>query len=364
MDKNVYCVIMAGGVGSRFWPLSKTSKPKQFIDILGTGKSLLQETFERIKKICLVENILIVTNKDYKDLVKEQLPEIIENNILLEPYRRNTAPCIEYANFKILQRNKNAKIIVSPADHIVLKEDKFIKTINKALKFIEENRGLVTIGIKPNRPETGYGYIQLDKDNLSNTCKDICKVKTFTEKPDIDMAKFFLESGEFYWNSGLFIWNVNTIIEAFEKYLPDIDALFKEGREIYDTTEEFGFIEKTYSKCLNISIDYGIMEKADNVYAICSDFGWSDLGTWGSLFENSKKDSYNNAVFNNSNLMLYNTEDCIINFQGDKLIVIEGLQDYILVESENALLICRKSQEQNLRQIVNDIKLRKGEDYI
>lgn len=362
MDKNIYCVIMAGGIGSRFWPVSRTKSPKQFKDILGTGKTLIRSTFERLNQICVSENILVVTNIDYKELVKEQLPEIKEENILLEPLRRNTAPCIEYANFKIYKKNKNAKIIVSPSDHLVLKENAFIKTMQKALNFIGKEDGLLTIGIKPSRPETGYGYIQLEKGS-SKYCKDICKVKTFTEKPDHEMANFFLESGEFFWNSGLFIWSVETIMNAFKNHLPDMHASFNDGLSIYNTAEESEFIEKTYSKCSNISIDYGIIEKAENVYVICSDFGWSDLGTWGSLYENSEKDDHKNVV-SSANTLLYDTNNCIINLPSDRLVVIEGLEDYIVVESDNALLICRKKNEQQLRQIVHDVKIFKGDEFI
>ena len=271
---------MAGGVGSRFWPLSKTTKPKQFLDILGTGKSLLQQTFERFKKIIPEENILIVSHKDYKDLIFEQIPGIKPKQVLLEPMRKNTAVCIAYANFKILKDNPNANIVVAPSDHLIMREDEFLKVILKGLEFTQNTNALLTIGIKPSRPETGYGYIQVNGDNGKT---DLRKVKTFTEKPNYDMAKLFFESGEFFWNSGIFVWSLNSIINAFDLYMPDLNAQFQEDIQHLNTPTEEEFIENLYPKSKSISIDYAIMEKAENVYVICADFGWSDLGTWGSL---------------------------------------------------------------------------------
>ncbi|MCK4661982.1 MAG: mannose-1-phosphate guanylyltransferase [Bacteroidales bacterium] len=363
MNKNNYCVIMAGGIGSRFWPLSRTLKPKQFIDILGIGKTLLQQTFDRFRKICPVENIIIVTNADYKDIVLEQLPELSSNQLLLEPSRRNTAPCIAYANFKILKLNPNANIIVAPSDHLILKENKFIKIINQGVNFVENNDALLTLGIKPSKPETGYGYIQINNDIKVSKNKNLKKVKTFTEKPDYEMAKVFLESGEFFWNSGIFLWSLKSIIKAFENYLPEVNSLFTEGIETFNTEKEEDFINKTYSNCKNISIDYGIMEKADNVFVLCSDFGWSDLGTWGSLYEHSKLNKDKNAIRGN-NVITYDTSNCIINVSDDKLVVLQGLDDYIFVESEGIILVCNKKDEQQIRQFVNDIKIKKGGEYI
>ena len=365
MKKNNFCVIMAGGVGSRFWPVSKTKKPKQFLDILGIGRTLIQQTYDRFINICEPENILIVTSQIYKDLVIEQLPDLPVNNILLEPERRNTAPCIAYANYKIEAKNPNANIIVTPADHLVLDTENFTKIINKSLEYTAKNDDLLTLGIKPNRPETGYGYIQICSDciydKISNT--NIKKVKTFTEKPELKMAKVFYESGEFLWNSGIFIWSLKAIKKAFQSQLKSVDGLFKQGIGIYNTENESLFITRTYKKCKSVSIDYGIMENAKNVFVYPVNFGWSDLGTWSSLYENSKKDS-NGNVKKGDNILLYKTKNSIINVSNDKLVVIQGLKDIIVAESDNVLLISTKKDEQEIRQIVNDVRIEKGEKYI
>lgn len=356
--KNNYCVIMAGGIGSRFWPMSTTKQPKQFIDVLGTGRTLIQQTWDRFLRVCPKENILIVTNGIYKNQIKEQLPEITDDQILCEPTRRNTAPCIAYANQKIFKQNPNANIVVSPSDHIITKEDKFIEVVTTALNATNQNDWLVTLGIKPSRPDTGYGYIQYE-----NTDSEIKKVKTFTEKPNLEIAKSFIESGDFVWNAGIFIWSLKAINKAFDKYLPEVNEIFVDGIEQYNTPNEESFIEEAYSVCKNISIDYGIMEKADNVYVLPANFGWSDLGTWGSLFENSKKDENNNVV-QSKNALLYNSKNNVVNVSDDKLVVIQGLDDFIVVEKNNSLLICKKEEEQLIRNIVNDVKLEKGEEYI
>ncbi|MEA3443188.1 MAG: mannose-1-phosphate guanylyltransferase [Bacteroidota bacterium] len=361
MDKNNFCVIMAGGIGSRFWPLSKTSKPKQFLDILGTGKTLLRQTFDRFTTICPVSNVYIVTSEEYFILVKEQLPELSGEQILLEPQRRNTAPCIAYANYKILQKNKAANIVVAPSDHLIMHEEEFIRIIEKGLKFTSENDALLTLGIKPSRPETGYGYIQ--KKDEDTKYDGISKVKTFTEKPDIEMAKVFFKSGEFFWNSGIFIWSLNSIMKNFKKHLPDVNELFDKGSLIYGSKEERKFIHTTYSNCRNISIDYGVMEKANNVFVLTADFGWSDLGTWGSLYEHSDKDENNNAMIG-KNILSYESENCIVNVSGDKLVVIQGLKDYIVVESDNNILIIRKQDEQKIKDIVADLKDVNGGGYL
>ena len=364
MRSDNFCVIMAGGIGSRFWPLSRTKKPKQFLDILGTGKTLLQQTFERFNKYIPAENILIVTNEDYGDIILEQLPEINKNQVLLEPMRRNTAPCIAYANYKIQAINPSAKIVVAPSDHLILKENEFIEVLKMGLEFVDENESLLTLGIKPSRPETGYGYIQVNGGTEKiEVNKSFRKVKTFTEKPDIKMAELFLESGDFYWNSGIFFWSLSTIMQSFSSFLPDVDNLFKEGSGIYNTDGEKEFISKTYPSCKNISIDYGIMEKAENVYVLCSDFGWSDLGTWGSLYDRLKKDELNNSIIG-KNVFSYDTNNCIINLPDDKLAIIQGLDDYIVVDSDNILLICKKKDEQKIKQFVNDVKLEKGDNFI
>ena len=363
VNKDYYCVIMAGGIGARFWPMSRSSHPKQFIDILGTGSTLIQQTFKRLSRICPPENILIVTNGIYKDLVISQLPEISEDQVLCEPMRRNTAPCIAYANYKIFKKNPDANIVVAPSDHIILDEDEFINTLSSALKAASENDWLLTLGIKPSRPDTGYGYIQFKEDSVYQTDELVKKVKTFTEKPNQELAETFLESGDFLWNSGIFVWSLKSIMKSFQENLPEVDELFSKGIDAYNTPQEEAFINETYPVCKNISIDYGVMEKAPNVYVLISDYGWSDLGTWGSLHEIRDKDENKNAV-SGKNVMVYNTEDCIINVPENKLVVINGLKDFIVVEEEGTLLICPKSDEQHIRQIVNDVKMEKGENYV
>ena len=354
---------MAGGIGSRFWPLSKSDMPKQFLDILGTGRTFLQQTYDRLKKICPNENFYVVTSVDYKDLVMRQIPELNESQILLEPLRRNTAPCIAYACYKIQKVDPNANIIVAPADHYIQQEDAFLKELWKGLEFVEENDALLTLGIKPSRPETGYGYIQIESAKEIGAIKNLHKVKTFTEKPDLQLAKIFLESGEFFWNSGIFIWSLPSIMKAFNTHLSWLSELFDKGNKLYGTSDEVHFLNKTYSECQNISIDYGIMEKANNVYVLCSDFGWTDLGTWGSLYENSKKDDQRNVV-SGRNVMLYGAKDCIVNMPNEKLVVLHGLEGYIVVESEGTLMVCRKEDEQQIRQFVNDVRMNKGEKYV
>ena len=363
MSTDNYCIIMAGGIGSRFWPMSRTTHPKQFIDILGTGETLIQQTVRRFKKICPPENIYIVTNEKYRDLIKEQVPEVTDSQILCEPARRNTAPAIAFAAYKIATRTQNANLVVAPSDHIIVKEEDFTKDIKTALDAVSKNNWLMTLGIKPNRPDTGYGYIQFDETKPYPEDPRIHKVKTFTEKPELSLAKRFLESGDFLWNSGIFIWNLQTIKNAFKRHLPDIDDLFSKGEDKFYTEEEQEFIHETFSKCKSISIDYGVMEKADNVYVMASDFGWSDLGTWGSLYDARSKNKAGNAIIG-KNVMTYNTENCIINMPDDKLVVLQGLKDYVVVENENALLVIRKEDEQQIRQIVNDIKIEKGDEYV
>ncbi|HNS47259.1 MAG TPA: mannose-1-phosphate guanylyltransferase, partial [Bacteroidales bacterium] len=356
------CVIMAGGIGSRFWPVSKLSHPKQFIDILGTGKTLLQQTFERFEKICLKQNIFIVTSELYKELVVSQIPGIEESQVLCEPARRNTAPCVAYANYRIKKRNPHATIVVAPSDHIILKEDSFLDIIQSALAAAEKNPWLITLGIKPHRPDTGYGYIQFVESIPYPADLRMKRVKTFTEKPEIEMARFFLQSGEFLWNSGIFVWSLNSILDAFHLYLEEVDSIFRQGTAVYGTPGETEFIRKAYAICKSISIDYGIMEKAENVFVLASDFGWSDLGTWGSLYEQRPKDEQGNSVIGDQ-VMTYDTKNCVIHMPSDKLAVIQGLEDYIVVESEGILLICRKSDEQMIRQFVNDVRENKGEKY-
>jgi mannose-1-phosphate guanylyltransferase len=353
---------MAGGIGRRFWPLSKTSRPKQFLDILGTGETLLQQTFHRLSKICPVENFLVVTNVDYGEMVLEQLPLLDKSQVLCEPMRRNTAPCIAYACTKIKSKTPDANIIVAPSDHLITKEDEFLLQLQHGLNYVSKNDALLTLGIMPNRPETGYGYIQIHKKIPFETIDNLYKVKTFTEKPDVKMATIFVDSGEFFWNSGIFIWSLNSILNAFDNYLPEVSELFSKGGKYYYTNEEKAFLNKAYSECPNISIDYGIMEKASNVFVLCADFGWTDLGTWGSLWEKSEKDDNGNAV-RGENVMLYDTKNCIVNMKSDKLVVIHGLDGYIAVEGDNTLLICKKEEEQQIRQFFNDVRIKNGEKY-
>jgi mannose-1-phosphate guanylyltransferase len=352
---------MAGGVGSRFWPLSRINYPKQFLDIMGVGKSLIQQTFDRFCKIIPRENIIIVTNEIYKETTIEQL-EIDESRVLCEPLRKNTAPCIAYANFKILKENPNANIVVTPSDHLVINEKEFLRVACQALDFTALNNVLLTIGIKPSRPDTGYGYIQAMNDDagVELPCPEIKKVKTFTEKPEFAMAKIFYESGEFFWNSGMFFWSLKSIIQAFDTHMPGINQLFQSQIDKFGTDSEPATIASVYAQCKNISIDYAIMEKADNVYVFCADFGWSDIGTWGSLYANQRKDESGNAVVG-KNVFLYDTQNCKINIHPQKLAVIQGVEDLIVVQTDDVLLICKRSEEQRVKDFMNNVKMEKGE---
>lgn len=356
---NNYCIIMSGGIGSRFWPFSREAKPKQFLDFLGTGRSLLQMTVDRFKKILPIENIYIITNEVYADLTMEEIPELNKQQILLEPLRRNTAPCIAYASYHIKSKNPKANIVVAPSDHLILKEYEFLSVVKDALNFVDGNDVLLTLGIKPSRPETGYGYIQIGDEKQG----EISKVKVFTEKPNYELAKIFYESGEFLWNSGLFIWNVDSIISAYHKHLPEVSSVFDQGDTVYGTDMEQDFIKKQYAYCPNISIDYGVMEKADNVYVLAADFGWSDLGTWGSLFDLSDKDKDANVSLKCDTLFFDSSENMVV-LQDSKLAVIQGLNGYVVAESDGVLLICKKEEEQNIKQFVADVKLKYGDKFI
>ena len=358
MNKNNYAVIMAGGIGSRFWPMSKSSFPKQFLDILGTGETLIQQTFNRLERICPPENILIVTNTNYKNLCLEQLPNVVESNILCEPAMRNTAPCVAYAAFKIQSMNEDANMIVAASDHIILKEDEFVRVTNDCLDIVAKNDVLLTLGITASRPDTGYGYIQFSEDNLSGS-KKARKVKTFTEKPNQELALNFLDSGDFLWNSGMFIWSAKSITLAYRKHLRDMHDIFDEGKQFYNTINEKEFIDRVFPACKNISIDYGIMEKSENVYVYPADFGWSDLGTWGSLYSHLELDEYKNTIQGN-NVMMYDSTDNLVKVPDDKLVVLQGLQGYIVVENEGTILVCKKEDEQKIKQFVADLKS-KGE---
>ncbi|MEN9919847.1 MAG: hypothetical protein RL662_2283 [Bacteroidota bacterium] len=350
---------MSGGIGSRFWPFSREARPKQFLDFFGTGRSLLQMTVDRFRKILPLENIFIVTNEAYADLTKQEIPELNPSQILLEPLRRNTAPCIAYAAYHINAINPNANIVVAPADHLILREDEFGVVVNKALAFVDKNPILLTLGIKPNRPETGYGYIQMDEQKVDG----VNKVKVFTEKPNYELAKLFFESGEFLWNSGLFIWNVKTILAAFRQTASEVSSIFDQGENVYNTDKEQDFIDQQYGYCPNISIDYAVMEKASNVCVIAADFGWSDLGTWGSLHDISDKDADANVGLKCETMFFDSSENIVALPQG-KLAVIQGLNNYIVAEADDILLICKKEEEQRIKQFVADLKLKYGDKYI
>ncbi len=362
MTGKTFCVIMAGGLGTRFWPMSRTLKPKQFIDVLGLGKTLLQLTYERMLKVCPADNVLVVTNETYVPIVREQLPNLPAANILSEPSRRNTAPCIAYAAHRIHSMDPEACMVVCPSDHIIFDEESFSEHLRTALNVSCQSDQLMTMGILPTRPDTGYGYIQFLSSAGAMEDERIRKVKTFTEKPQLELAKEFIKSGDFLWNSGIFIWSVSSIISAMQKHMPEMNALFAKGAGIYGTVDEADFIFNTYMLCKNISIDYAVMEKADNVYVVVSDFGWSDLGTWGSLYENRQRDKNGNAVIG-KNVMLYDTKNCLVHVPQDKMVLLQGLDDYIVVESDGILMVVRKSDEQNIRQFVNDVMIEKGEQF-
>ena len=357
MVKNTYCVIMAGGVGARFWPKSRKSMPKQFLDILGTGKSFIRSTFERFLPIVPAENFIVVTNRNYKELVLSQIPELAESQILCEPIGRNTAPCIAYAAYSLLGKNPDARMIVTPSDHLVLNETSFHAIINECLVFATQQGALMTVGIHPSRPETGYGYIQKSNSDV------ISRVKCFTEKPNQELAQTFIDCGEFFWNSGIFVWSVKAIVEAFEKYLPEHHALFYSKLNDYGTEREEAAIEQVFSVCKAISIDYGVMEKADNVYVRCGDFGWSDVGTWGSVYQLSEKDKDENAVVAEA-CYTYSTERTFISLPKGKVAVVKGLKDYIVVDTPDALLICPRSEEQSIKNYIDDVRFNNGEKFI
>ncbi len=357
MTGNKYCVIMAGGIGTRFWPMSRQSRPKQFLDILGTGKSFIRHTFERFEKLIPAENFLVVTNRRYKELVLEHLPELRPEQILCEPVGRNTAPCIAYAAYTLLKRDPEAEMVVTPSDHLILNEEDFRAIIRECMDFAAANDALMTVGIKPTRPETGYGYIQVSDDSR------ISKVKCFTEKPDLELARTFLQCGEFFWNSGIFIWKVRTIVEAFERYLPEHHALFSGVMRAAGTDAERNIVEMAFAECRAISIDYGIMEKADNVYVRCGEFGWSDVGTWGSVYQHARKDRYANAA-PAEGCYLYDKRTSIVSLPKGKIAAISGLKEYIVVDTEDVLMICPRAEEQNIKKFIDEVKYNDGEAHI
>lgn len=344
-NNNNYCIIMGGGIGSRFWPYSRKNLPKQFLDFFGTGRTLIQQTFDRYRKIVPIEHIFITTNTMYKELVREQLPELDESQILLEPTRRNTAPSIAQASWHIKQLNPKANIVVAPSDHLIMKEEEFKEAILKGLDFVSRSPQLLTLGIKPNRPETGYGYIQVEEEIE----EDFYKARTFIEKPELEFAKVFVESGEFYWNSGIFLWNVDTILQAFQNIMPDFYTKLTGG-------------EKDFSSFPNISIDYGIMEKANNVFVQLCDFGWADLGTWGALYDVAEKDENGNV--SNSKTLTYNCHNNMVVIPEGKVAVLQDLDGYLVAIRDNVLLICKKDDESAIRKYVNDVQIKLGDQFI
>lgn len=357
---NNYVVIFAGGIGSRFWPESRQNLPKQFLDILHTGQSLIQSTFNRIKTLCPIDNIFVITHKDYSDLVSEHLPQLKKENIVAEPSRKNTAPAAALITYKIKKENPDACIVICPSDHLILDENNFIETINKGLNYAAQHDYIITLGIQPTRPDTGYGYIQY-KD--SDQHDDLKKVVVFTEKPNLELARTFLKSGDFLWNSGIFIWNANTFTKAFQEFLPEMCDLFNRSMPYFNTNKENEIIEKVYSQCTNISIDYGIMEKTKNAHVIPANFGWSDLGTWGSAYEYAQKDSDNNAL-SGDQIFTIESNDNFIKIPNNKLAIIQGLSNFIIVDTPEVLLITERQNEQNIKDYVNEIKKIFGEKYL
>lgn len=360
LNKNNYVAIMAGGIGSRFWPESRTALPKQFLDLLGTGKSLIQWTYHRFKKICPQENIYFITNHTYIQTLKEQIPELDDKNIISEPSRKNTAPCAAYFAHKIMALNPDANIIMSPADHLIMDEHNFDQSCFDALNYVANHEVLLTMGIKPTRPDTGYGYIQYD---VENEIDKVHRVRTFTEKPNLELAQTFLKSGDFLWNAGIFIWNVKTIMHALEKHLPELYEVFEQATDVYNTPEEASVISKLYAQCTNISIDYGIMEKAKNVFVIPAYFGWCDLGTWESAYENSEKDYLGNAVYGD-NVMIIDATECMIKVPKEKLVVMQGMEKMIVIDTKDVLLICERNREQQIKEYVAEVKRNKGEKFL
>ncbi len=359
MNNNKYCVIMAGGIGTRFWPISRKTTPKQFLDILGNGKSLIRSTYERFANIIEKENFLVITNEAYKELVLRELPELGEHQILCEPFGRNTAPCIAYAAFHLKALNPDAEMIVTPSDHIITNEMHFCEVMLQALDFIGEvNDAMVTIGLQPTRPDTGYGYIQISE----NRGHKLYKVKTFTEKPKAELAEIFVRSGEFFWNSGIFIWKAQTILDAMRLHVPDIYELFSSVENSFNTPREQVAVRNIYTECRAISIDFGVMERSENVYVRCSDFGWSDIGTWGSLYQQLDKDENANTVA--KNIHMFDTRNCMVKMPKGKVAVIDGLDDYIVVDTDDALLICPRKHEQNIVKYIENIKFDNGSKYI
>ncbi|MEO7313436.1 MAG: mannose-1-phosphate guanylyltransferase [Chitinophagaceae bacterium] len=360
MNQHHYVCIMAGGIGSRFWPMSRTKLPKQFLDILNTGETLLQATYKRFASFIPEQNIFIVTSADYIELVKEQLPQAKTANILGEPSRKNTAPCVAYMAYKLVQSDSKATFITAPSDHLILDQKAFVKVCLEALNFVTKHSALITLGIEPTHPNTGYGYIQYEQQSVTS---NVYQVKTFTEKPKLELAKTFIASGDFLWNAGIFVWQANIIISAFEKYLPEMAEVFAAEKENFNTPAEQEAIGRIYPQCTNISIDNGVMEKADNVYIIPSSFGWSDLGTWNSAYDNMDKDYLGNAVTGKQVMVIDATQN-MVHTNENKLVVLQGLDDFIIVDTKDVLLICKRDKEQEIKEFTAEIKRNKGEKFL
>ena len=361
MNEHFYAAILAGGLGTRFWPKSRSGNPKQFLDILGNGETLIQSTYKRYASFIRPENIFIITSDEYVDITRKQLPGVDPENILSEPSRKNTAPCVSYISFKLLQKDPEAVLVVAPSDHTVSDVEIFKTLTLQALDFAKNNNAFVTLGINPTYPNTGYGYIQFD----TNAVKDdnVFEVKTFTEKPDLELAKAFLASGEFLWNSGIFIWDVNTILAAFEQYQPEMFELFATEKNNFNTPEEKEALNRIYPLCVSISIDYAIMEKVENVFVIPADFGWSDLGTWNSAYNNLRKDR-NKNVITSDNVITFDSMNSFVSAPNEKLLVLQGLDDFIIVDTKDALLICKKEKEQQVKDFLSEVKKKKGDKYL
>jgi mannose-1-phosphate guanylyltransferase len=360
MNEHQYAVIMAGGIGSRFWPMSRQDYPKQFLDILNTGQTLVQSTYQRLTDFIPPENIYVVTSNEYMHIVEKQLPKIPRGNILGEPSRKNTAPCIAYISFKLMQKDPKALLVVAPADHLVLDRIAFKKVCLEALSFVGKHNALITLGITPLKPNTGYGYIQRE---LQSVTDNVYKVKTFTEKPNLELARTFLASGDFLWNAGIFVWQVKNIIKAFEAHLPEMYDVFVAEKEAFNTPDEKKALEHIYPLCTTISIDFGIMEKANNVYVIPASFGWSDLGTWNSAYENLEKDYLGNAIAGKK-VMVIDASKCIIHSGNKKLMVLQGLEDFIIVDTPDVLLICKRDKEQEIKDYVAEVRRNVGDEYL
>ena len=360
MNPNHYVAIMAGGIGSRFWPMSRAAYPKQFLDILNSGKTLIQWTFDRYAAFIPKENIFVVTSAEYTDIVATQLPNMPVANILAEPSKKNTAPCVAYIAFKLLQQNPKASLVVAPSDHMILDGETFKNITLKALDFVDNNESFITLGIKPTYPNTGYGYIQYDTESVQ---EDIFKVKTFTEKPNLEIAQSFIDSGDFLWNAGIFVWKAQDVVNEFAAQQPEMFELFDAEKNNFNTPKEKDAIGRIYPLCTNVSIDFAIMEKAKSVCVIPSSFGWSDLGTWNSAYDNLEKDYLGNAVASNSTIIIDATK-CMVSAPPDKVVVLQGLDDFIVVDTKDALLICKKDKEQAIKEFVAEVKRHKGDKYL